>query len=186
MPIDIFENRKKSILSKKDKSKKQEIDKEMLPVINLINKNKNYYTTSSCSGRIKLIEIAKKKHLSNWVYVTHKKAGFKEIKSHILPSKGLWFVQEPIIIHICCRTMEDAGRLIYLARKAELKDTGLISIKNLVAQVRGTERIEFLVSKDNKILVNDEFLKAAVNEANKKLALTRKRLNNFYRLIKAL
>ena len=69
-----FESNKKTILSKIDKSKKGEIDKPIKKLIILINKSKNYYTTSSCSGRIVL--LAKKsgeKKGSKWLFSSHKK-----------------------------------------------------------------------------------------------------------------
>ncbi|MBW2966012.1 hypothetical protein KY342_02835, partial [Candidatus Woesearchaeota archaeon] len=50
-----FENQKKTFLKKIDKSKKGGIDKEIIPLVNKINNSRNYYTTSSCSGRIVLL-----------------------------------------------------------------------------------------------------------------------------------
>ena len=64
-----------------DKSKKGEIDKPILNLINKINKSKNYYTTSSCSGRIVL--LAKKlgeKQGAKWLFCSHERVSFKEIK----------------------------------------------------------------------------------------------------------
>ena len=53
----VFEQQKKTVLSKLDKSKKGSIDKGILKLVNTINKNSNYYTTSTCSGRIILLEL---------------------------------------------------------------------------------------------------------------------------------
>ncbi len=53
-----FQKEKQDFLSKKGKSRKGGIDKEIRPLVDLINSFGEYYTTSSCSGRILLIEIA--------------------------------------------------------------------------------------------------------------------------------
>ncbi len=54
-----FEKEKKDCLSKIDKSKKGSIDKKIKELVDLINSLKDYYTTSSCSGRILLIKRPK-------------------------------------------------------------------------------------------------------------------------------
>ena len=56
-----FINEKKVFLSKLDKSNKSSIDKNILNLINLINQKDDYYTTSSCSGRVYLRSDSNKK-----------------------------------------------------------------------------------------------------------------------------
>ena len=54
--MDFFEKEKQDFLSKKDKSKKGSIDDGIIGLINLINSKSDYYTTSSCAGRIVLLD----------------------------------------------------------------------------------------------------------------------------------
>ena len=61
MPQDYFLQRKKSILSKPDKSSKKSWDKKIIKLCDKINLSENYYTTSSCSGRIVLMQDQEKK-----------------------------------------------------------------------------------------------------------------------------
>ena len=56
-----FENNKRTFLAKTDKSKKGGIDEKILPLVSKINLSKDYYTTSSCAGRIILVKTAEKK-----------------------------------------------------------------------------------------------------------------------------
>ena len=51
-----FLKEKSGFLSKKDKSRKGHIDKDIAKILSKINSKKDYYTTSSCSGRIVLLE----------------------------------------------------------------------------------------------------------------------------------
>ena len=74
----LFDQQKKDCLNRIDKSIKKSIDKDIRPLVNLINNLNDYYTTSSCSGRILLIEKkTDKKKDARFVFAEHKKANFK-------------------------------------------------------------------------------------------------------------
>ena len=78
--MDMFAKEKKDFLSKKDKSKKGSIDKDIISLVNEINSNDDYYTTSSCAGRIVLLEMkSRKKNECNWVFTKHDKVKLDEI-----------------------------------------------------------------------------------------------------------
>ena len=51
-----FNQWKKRCFSKVDISKKGSIDDDIYHIVSLINVSSNYFTTSSCSGRIILVE----------------------------------------------------------------------------------------------------------------------------------
>ena len=51
-----FEKQKKDVLSKIDKSKKGSVDEGIKAVLDILNSKPAYFTTSSCSGRIVIIE----------------------------------------------------------------------------------------------------------------------------------
>ncbi|MBI2659990.1 hypothetical protein HYX07_02415, partial [Candidatus Woesearchaeota archaeon] len=55
--FDNFAKEKSDFLRKKDKSKKGFIDKDAVKIVNCINSKSDYYTTSSCAGRIVLLEM---------------------------------------------------------------------------------------------------------------------------------
>lgn len=66
-----FLNQKKTYLAKSDKSKKGSLDEKVVPLLTEINKNPNYYTTSSCSGRVYLWKGTGKKSETQWLKVSH-------------------------------------------------------------------------------------------------------------------
>ena len=69
-----FENQKKVFLKKLDKSKEGHIDKEITQLVKKINSSDNYYTTSSCAGRIVLLEKkSDKKQEIRWLFKKHGK-----------------------------------------------------------------------------------------------------------------
>ena len=80
--IDMFQKEKSDFLGKKDKSKKGSIDRDVIPLIEEINSKNDYYTTSSCAGRIVLLEMkSRKKNECSWIFTKHDKVTFNEINN---------------------------------------------------------------------------------------------------------
>ena len=184
-----FENQKTTFLKKTDKSQKKSVDKEIIPLISSINKKPDYYTTSSCSGRIVILKKKSyKKQETKWLYSTHKKATFKQLKASLktIPKEELWFRQEPIILHVCCKTIDNAKKLLNTARKI-FKRAGIITLnKKIIIEIIGTEFIYTIIAKNRKLLVNDSYLKELVKEANKKLTANKNKIKKFHNLIKTI
>lgn len=182
-----FEKQKTNFLNKTDKSKKKTIDKEIIPLISSINKKPDYYTTSSCSGRIVILEKGQqKKKGTKWLYSTHKKADFRELKDSLktIPKQELWFRQEPLILHICCKTLNDAKKLLNTARTI-FKRAGVITMnKKIIIEIIGTEFIHTIIARNKRLLLNDNYLKELVNEANNNLKINNNNINKFHKLIR--
>ncbi len=184
----MFDKQKKDCLSRIDKSNKKRIDRDIKPLISLINSLDDYYTTSSCSGRILLIEKkTDKKQDARFAFAEHKTADFKAIKQSLenLPEDDVWLKQESIIIHLCCRNLESAKRLLKIVRCLGIKRAGIISIgKKIIIELIGTEAMETIIARKGKMLVNDDYLKTLVKEANKKIERNKKKIKELYNKIK--
>ena len=181
-----FENQKKTFLAKLDKSKKGEIDKPIKRLINLINKSKNYYTTSSCSGRIVLLaKKSEKKQEAKWLFSSHKKTNLKEIRKTLknLPKYNVWFRFEPLILHVAADSIENAQKLVNKARDIGFKRTGIQSTKNkIVIEIASTEILNTIIAKNEKLLITDDYLKVLIQEANKKIEQNNKKIKKFEKL----
>ena len=184
----MFQKNKKDCLSRLDKSSKKSIDKDIKKLVALINSKENYFTTSSCSGRILLIEKkSDKKQDARFVFAEHKKADFKVIKKSLikLPKNDLWLKQESIILHVACKTIEDAEKLLKLIRDTGIKRAGIISLgKKIILEIIGTEAMETIIAKDGKLLVSEGYLKELVKEANKKLLRNKNKIDELFFSIK--
>jgi tRNA wybutosine-synthesizing protein 3 len=172
--MDIFTKRKKDVLSKLDKSHIGAWDDKIAGLCKTINSLDNYYTTSSCSGRIILMIEQDKKAENLFVSVYHDKISFKKLKEDlnlaVKQNKNIKFKLEPCIIHISCKTLEDAESMQEKGKLAGWKKSGIIGTRNAFSvELNGTDRLEFPVIHKGKILVDDEFLKIVVEESNKKL-----------------
>jgi tRNA wybutosine-synthesizing protein 3 len=177
-----FDLDKKNILGKIDKSKKGEIDEGVKEIVDAINSKENYYTTSSCSGRIILIEIPEswKKDESKWLLITHDKTNLDEIQSALKSKEDIWLKQEGAIFHVCCRTIEDAEKLIITAKDSGFKRTGMIMVdKRFVVEIISTENISTIIAKKGKILVDDAYLSVLINECNAKMDRNKEKIGKF-------
>ncbi len=173
-----FQKEKSIQLAKQDKSDKGNTDKSIFPLIKKINSLEDYYTTSSCAGRIVLIKGKEKKQEGLFLFRTHKKTSLKELKSVLNDSikryNGLiYFKQEPCILHVASSSLKKAQEILDKAKLSGWKKSGIIaSNKRFVCEMTGTERIALPIANKEKILLNDEYLKLLIKEANKKLART--------------
>lgn len=178
---------KKNFLGKKDKSNKGEIDKKIKPLVDEINKLDNYFTTSSCSGRICILiepESESKKDFK-FLYQSHDRTNFRDLKKKLekIPKNKLRFRFESMILHVACKNLDDADSLLKKAKKL-FKHSGIISVKDkFVIEIRDSGFIEAVIAINGKLVVNDNYLKILVSEANKKLDLAYKRINLLKKVI---
>jgi tRNA wybutosine-synthesizing protein 3 len=166
-------------LNNLDKSKKGNVDKPLIFLIEKINLSENYYTTSSCSGRISIFTIDEnnKKNTANWIYVSHYEITYEEIKKYLdnLPKTLVRFKFEPIILHICCENLDYAQILLEKCQEIGLKDSGILSLKNkIILKIVGSERIDAPIAIEGELIVDYNYIKEIINLANKKLQKTHK------------
>ena len=172
-----FSNDKKTFLSKLDKSKKDSLDEKIIPLINLINSKENYYTTSSCSGRVLLWRGSGKKNETQWLKVSHD--FITEEFFNIHPTTDLvWLRLEPLIMHICCKDL-DSGNSLLDQIKTIYKKSGFLSVKNkIIIEIRGSEFLEMPFYLDGKILFNSDLtlLQELINNKFKEMEIKQEKL----------
>lgn len=182
--MNLFNQRKKSILEKKDKSAKKSWDEKIAPLCDLINSSSNYYTTSSCSGKSVIMKEKVGKDGSYYFWQSHELINLIEIKSKLnkLPKKGIFkYKFDGPIIFVVCKDIESAKKIFSLAILAGFKESGIkITNKLFGVEIKSGEKLEFPVSLENKIFVNDDFLRIIVELSNKKKKIGWKKIENFY------
>jgi tRNA wybutosine-synthesizing protein 3 len=176
-------------LNMKDNSDIGKWDKKIKKLCDKINKNKSYYTTSSCAGRIVLIKQNEKKKPGLFLFRSHEKVRFSQIKKELnntlRKEKGnVYFKQEPCVLAVACKNLKDAQNLINKAKLAGWKNSGIMSSsKRFVCEMRSTEKIELPLINKGKILVNENYLKLLLQESNKKLERTWKKIKNLEKIL---
>jgi tRNA wybutosine-synthesizing protein 3 len=177
-----FELNKKNILGKIDKSQKGEIDQDIQELVYLINSRDEYYTTSSCAGRIVVIEMPEsgRKDEAEWLLVKHGSVTVEEIKDSLKSEEDVWLKEEGMILHVCCKTIENAEKLVNLAKNSGFKRTGMITVnKRYIVEIVSTENVSTILAKKGKILVDDSYLSVLVDECNYKLSKNKQKIDKF-------
>lgn len=182
----MFLKRKKDILSKQDKSSKGFWDKHIESLCEKINVSDDCYTTSSCSGRVVLMIDQDKKEGGLLLNVSHELISFEWLKKALdkilkESDRQIKFKMESCALHVACKTLEKAQELYDKAKLAGWKKSGIIasSGSRIMIEMSSTEKLEFPIINDGKVLVDDEFLKLIVEEANKKLKRGWSRIEGF-------
>ncbi|MCK4247230.1 MAG: hypothetical protein KAV48_02165 [Methanomicrobia archaeon] len=177
----MFGKRKKEVMFKLAEAvAENKVDSEILETLTLINSQKEYYTTSSCAGRIVLIwmpDLGDKKRsvfLGKW----HRKIEYEElIESLEFRDSGVIFlISQSPIIHVASCDLKSAIKIRDLAFSCGFKNSGIKSItKKIVVEILSTERIDVPLG-EKQLLVNEEYLRFLVKYANKALERSRKKL----------
>jgi len=168
-----FNQQKTRQLSKKDASNIGEWDVKIKGLCEKLNKRKEYYTTSSCAGRVVLLKETGVKQPGAFLFRTHDKIKLNELKKVLkeVDYGGLvQFKQSTCILHIACLDLKSAQSLVDKAKLSGWKHSGIMgSGKRFMVELHSTEQLDFPVMSGGKILVDDDFLKLVVVEANKRL-----------------
>lgn len=186
---ELFKNGKVKQLSKEDKSNIGEWDLKISDLCDKINKKSNYYTTSSCSGRIVLLKSSEEKQPNAFLFRTHRKTSFSELKK-ALSSAGkkynglIEFQMTSCILHVACLNLEDSQKLVDLAKLAGWKRSGIMaSGKRFMVELHSTESMGFPIMNNSIALVDDNFLKLVSEIANNKLERVWKKIEKLRSLI---
>ncbi len=174
MPRDRFIQRKNAVLSKVDRSSVGEWDNKIHKLCDKINKTSDFYTTSSCSGRVILMISKDKKGKDLFLKIWHDKVyfdNFKEVLNNLLSKKEIIkFKLEPPILHVVCRDLNKATDILEKAKFLGFKRSSILTFdKNIVVEINSSERFEFPIIKNDKVLVDDEFLKLVLEMSNYKM-----------------
>lgn len=177
MPVTRFDNEKEQAMLKFasiDKSKKGSVDRRAVPLIKILNSHPDHYTTSSCSGRILVLNVtsSRRKDLASWPYVTHSIADPKELiaAARAESSGNLWLRQEAVILHVACRDISCAENLLSIVRQAGFKRAGIISAgKRAVIEIIGTDAVAIPIGPAGQIKADEGYIAFAVSVCNERL-----------------
>jgi tRNA wybutosine-synthesizing protein 3 len=148
-----------------------DVDAELVSILSRINSHRDYYTTSSCAGRISLISDAGSKRESVFLGKWHGPIEASEVLRALKPVKGVtYFRFEPAIIHVAARNVEAADILLKAAISCGFKRSGIQSVKDgrVLLEVLGTERIDAPVADGGRVVVESEYLRFLIALANVK------------------
>ncbi|XP_029930166.1 tRNA wybutosine-synthesizing protein 3 homolog [Myripristis murdjan] len=188
-----FSQWKRQCLNKLDVSKKGSVDEDIVHIVSLLNSWDNYFTTSSCSGRLILIDGVPQSaevHKQNcvWLFVSHQKCSSDDLMAALAKSSGDAVMKfEPFILHVQCRRLEDAQLMHSVAVNSGFRNSGLTVSKagKIITAVRSTHGLEVPLSDHGRLLVEQDYIRFLVQVANQKMEENLRRIQRFYQNLQA-
>ncbi|VFV40308.1 trna wybutosine-synthesizing [Lynx pardinus] len=159
-----FKRWKAQGLSKADLSRKGSVDEDVVELVQLLNGREQYFTTSSCAGRIILLDgningFEVQKQNCCWLLVTHKPCVKDDVIVALKKANGDAILKfEPLILHVQCRQLQDAQ----------------------ILAIRSTHGLEVPLSHKGKLMVTEEYIDFLLKIANQKMEENKKRIERFY------
>ncbi|NJE62004.1 hypothetical protein [Thermococcus sp. 21S7] len=171
--------------------KEEKVDEDIIDLLLLVNSINGVYTTSSCSGRIGIIEepALGAKPLSRWLVKVHRPIEFDEaMRALENAERGLIFLKsQPPIFHVVAEDIEKAKRLHELGLASGFKYTTFkVVSKRYLVEINATEYLTAPLGRDGKVLVDDEYLRFAVDLGNDMLRRSKGRLPRLEEKFRAL
>jgi len=151
--------------------KSKEVDRKAIPIIDKLNSTDEFFTTSSCSGRIVIIELPSignkidARFLGKW----DDKIKIQDIENALKNAeKGeIWMLAQPPIFHVSAADIDAASKLVKVAKQSGFKNSSIRSIGRKVAvEISSTEEMDVPLGMDGKLLCNEKYLSLLISIAN--------------------
>jgi tRNA wybutosine-synthesizing protein 3 len=185
-----FLEAKERALNLLDKAKsKNKVDNGIEQILFLINKSDKFYTSSSCAGRIVLIELPKigDKRGANFLGRWHRPIKHNELELAAKKGKNgmLWLLAQSPILHIAAETNNAADKLLKIAISCGFKNSGLKSIiGRIIIEICSTERLDAPIGKNGLLFCDEEFLNLLVDISNEIINRSSYKLQRFKQELK--
>ncbi|KAM8839726.1 tRNA wybutosine-synthesizing protein 3 homolog [Synchiropus picturatus] len=183
-----FSQWKKQCLNKLDLSLKGSVDQDIAHIVSLLNGCDEFFTTSSCSGRITIIDSIPdssgiQKQNCAWLFVSHAKCTLDDLMASLDKSTGDAVLKfEPFVLHVQCRSLEDAQLMHSVAVESGFRNSGLTIGKTgkIITAVRCTHGLEVPLTLKGDLLVSHQYIDFLCHLANAKMEENFRRIDRFY------
>ncbi|XP_059995728.1 tRNA wybutosine-synthesizing protein 3 homolog isoform X1 [Lagenorhynchus albirostris] len=183
-----FRRWKAQCLSKADLSRKGSVDEDVVELVQLLNGREQFFTTSSCAGRIILLDRGingsdVQKQNCCWLLVTHKPCVKDDVIVALKKANGDAILKfEPLVLHVQCRQLQDAQILHSVAIDSGFRNSGITVGKRgkTMLAVRSTHGLEVPLTHKGKLMVTEEYINFLIKIANQKMEENKKRIERFY------
>ncbi|AFH42952.1 hypothetical protein IOK49_05325 [Fervidicoccus fontis] len=189
--VNVWKN-KKTMFIKRIESDREigYLDPGIDETLSLINKREKSYTTSSCSGRISIVDtdyLWKRNELP-LIFKKHSEVSSEELISIFKkePMNTFWLIVSGPILHVRTLDIEEALFILNAGREAGFKHSGIMSYSEdgyLVELISGTQ-FNFPIKNKNGYLINIEKIDYIAKLANSALVDGRRKLEKLNQFLK--
>jgi len=172
-----------------DKSPKGFMDKPIISLVEEINSRTDFYTTSSCSGRVCL--FLKRREVSKggkWLLCSHDPVTFEQVQAAVseftaLENKEdfeLTFRFEPFIVHLEARDLESASRFMVWCKEVDIDDIMMTTLEpRVMLRFAFHERITVPLNNKEGLIVTKDFLSFLTEQSTRKFEANFLQLSRF-------
>jgi len=174
--------REKAMKQLADARKDGKADEDIAELVDLINSNPDLYTTSSCAGRIAILETPKEhvKLESEWLGKWHREVTLQDLEEALKKhTKHVAYLQaECPILHVVARDLKNAEKILFAAQMSGFKRSGIQAVnpERVLVEICSTESLEVPLAENGKRWVDEVYLSYLVNIANTKFRSGREKL----------
>lgn len=179
--LDAKENALKSL---KDAYIQEKLDEGILSILELINRADGFYTSSSCAGRILLLEIPEigDKRGATFLGIWHRPITSSDLTAAATKATAglLWLLAQSPIIHIGADTLILADRMVKAAVSCGFKNSSVKSTqKRIILEIGSTERLDAPIGRDGHLFCDERYLSLLVEISNEVIERSRKKIGRF-------
>ena len=161
------------------------VDEDIISLLDMINSMENYYTTSSCSGRIGIMEIREigDKRSAEFLGKWHREVKIEEVEDAIKKYKEgyLYLLVQSAIFHVVSKDIPSAIGIINFAKECGFKYSSIkhINETGVLVEILGTEHLQVPMGEKGEIKLCPEDMEFLVKMANKTLRRVKNKLKLF-------
>lgn len=170
-----------ALKSLQDAYTNQKVDEGVSQVVDSINRIEGFYTSSSCAGRIVLLEIPQigdKRH-ATFLGIWHRTIDQRELTAAATKATVglLWLLAQAPILHVGAQNLELADKLIKTAVSCGFKNSAVKSTgKRIVIEICSTERLDAPIGRDGSLFCGEDYLSLLVEISNEVIIRSRQKL----------
>jgi tRNA wybutosine-synthesizing protein 3 len=162
----------------------KKVDEEIVPLLEVLNNQEGFYTSSSCAGRIVLLEIPQigDKRGARFLGIWHRTIDTHELTTAAQKATSglLWLLAQAPILHIGAETLELANTLVKTAVSCGFKNSALKSTgKRIIVEICSTERLDAPIGRDGRLFCDEKHLILLVEIANEVIVRSRVKIGKF-------
>jgi tRNA wybutosine-synthesizing protein 3 len=181
---EFFDAKEKAMNSLQEAYVQKKVDEGISSVLEVINKLEGFYTSSSCAGRIVLLQIPQigDKRNAEFLGIWHRPIATDELQAAATKAtKGLlWILAQAPILHIGVQSLELADLMVKTAVSCGFKNSAIKSTgKKTIIELCSTERLDAPIGKDGHLFCEDEYLSLFVDIANEVIERSQNKLHLF-------
>lgn len=168
----------------------KKIDPLMIPISEKIAGTKHYFTTSTCSGRITLMDLEENEGKREGAFYRkwHRVVKFHEVWKAIEEYDGkrnLWLKQDALVFVIGTDTFAHARHLFTIFQTNGLKRFGIHHFEDgkVMVEVFGTQAMSVPIVQNGKLMVDTKYVQTLVKIANRKWKQNHQKLQQLNRAL---